>query len=216
MTRGARRMSLLVIDDFPAIAHALAKLLADEADLMVDVATDARTAAQKLDRDHPDVALCDVMLDGQESGLELVQRFGGKGGTAFVMFSAFGAAGLYARAVRHGAAGFVSKTADVDKVLAAIRRAAHDRNSADPEMLQRASMAAREPTTRELEIIRLVSLGRQNMEIAAALGLSVKTIESRLRRLFVTYDVRSRTELSTFAGREGWLTRGDRAAGISS
>ena len=215
MTRGGGRISLLLVDDFPAIARALAELLANEADFTVDVATDARTAAQKLGRDRPDVALCDVMLDGHQGGLELLQRFGGKGRTAFVMFSAFGSAGLYARAVRHGAAGFVSKTADVDEVLAAIRRAAHDRHSPDPGMLQRASMAAREPTAREIQIIRLVSQGRQNMEIAADLGLSVKTIESRLRRLFVSYDVRSRTELSTFAGREGWLAGGDRA-GISS
>lgn len=216
MIRDAGRISLLVVDDFPAIAHALAELLADEADLTVDVATDAQTAALKLDRDHPDVALCDVMLDGQESGLDLLQRFGAKGGTAFVMFSAFGAAGLYARAVRHGAAGFVAKTADVDEVLAAIRRAAGDRRSPDPNMLQRARLAAPEPTAGELRVIRLVGQGRQNIEIAATLGLSVKTIESRLRHLFDKYDVRTRTELATFATREGWLSLGDGAAGISS
>ena len=50
----------------------------------------------------------------------------------------------------------------------------------------------------------MISAGASNAEAAAVLGLSEKTIESHLRRLFDRYGVLSRTELAVLAIREGW------------
>jgi len=65
------------------------------------------------------------------------------------------------------------------------------------------------PKGREREILRLVALGSTNMEVAARLALSPKTIESHLRRLFMRYGVLSRTELVAVATAEGWLLGGE-------
>jgi DNA-binding NarL/FixJ family response regulator len=66
----------------------------------------------------------------------------------------------------------------------------------------------RRPTPRELEILTLVADGLANSEIAADLGLRVKTVESQLRRMFDRYDVASRTALVHLAQVQGWLAGG--------
>jgi DNA-binding NarL/FixJ family response regulator len=65
--------------------------------------------------------------------------------------------------------------------------------------------APRRPSARELGAIRLLARGASNDEIAVGLGISIKTVESHLRRLFGRYGVLSRTELAMLAVREGWL-----------
>ena len=67
--------------------------------------------------------------------------------------------------------------------------------------------APRQPSARELEALRLLARGATNDEIAVGLGISIKTVESHLRRLFGRYGVLSRTELAMLAMREGWLGR---------
>jgi DNA-binding CsgD family transcriptional regulator len=61
------------------------------------------------------------------------------------------------------------------------------------------------PSARELEVVTLVSTGRSNAEIGTLLGIDERTVESHLRRLFNRYGVDSRTELSSFCARQGWV-----------
>ena len=68
--------------------------------------------------------------------------------------------------------------------------------------------APRRPSDRELEVLRLLTTGASNDEIAGRLGLSDKTVESHLRRMFDRYGVLSRTELAVLAVREGWAGAG--------
>ncbi len=197
---------LLVVEDHPAIAQGLAGLLADELDLiLVGIATTAQDASAVLSSERADVALCDIMLDGRDDGFELLKRYGGPGQTAFVMFSAHAFPGFYATAHELGAAGYLLKTATIEEIVAAIRNAVSGDWKADPVVVQRARAARRRPTAAELLTIQLVSTGRPNRAIAERQGISIKTVESRLRGLFDRYDVASRTELAALARREGWL-----------
>jgi DNA-binding NarL/FixJ family response regulator len=58
---------------------------------------------------------------------------------------------------------------------------------------------------REREVLQLVVDGASNDEIGSRLGISSRTVESHLRRLFERHGVASRTELAARALREGWL-----------
>lgn len=211
MTSAASGIKLVIVEDHPAIAQGLAALLSDETDIaLAGVATTIPAAEALLERERPTVALCDVMLDGALAGFDLLRRFGGSNGTAFVMFSAYDFPRFYATAVQLGAAAYLLKTAAVTDILRSIRRAATGRAQPPMETLRRARSAAREPTRRELEIVRLVAEGRPNKEVAEALGISLKTVESRLRHMFDRYDLQSRSQLAALALREGWLARVDR------
>ncbi len=63
----------------------------------------------------------------------------------------------------------------------------------------------RPPSEREVGLLGLLAAGRSNDEIGFELGITVRTVESHLRRLFVRYGVFSRTELAMLAVREGWI-----------
>ena len=58
---------------------------------------------------------------------------------------------------------------------------------------------------RERQVVELIVSGASNDEIRARLGISARTVESHLRRLFDRTEVASRTELASRALREGWL-----------
>ena len=65
--------------------------------------------------------------------------------------------------------------------------------------------ARRRPSDREIQVLGFVVDGATNSEVGAALGLSEKTVESHLRRLFDRYGLLSRTELAVLAIEEGWV-----------
>jgi DNA-binding NarL/FixJ family response regulator len=96
----------------------------------------------------------------------------------------------------------VVKTAPVAELVDAIRRAAAGGLAFGRRP---AAAAAASLTAREREVVGLVVDGRSNDEVGAALGITTKTVEGHLRRLFDRLGVQSRTELATRALREGWL-----------
>jgi len=198
-------IDLVIVEDHPAIAEGLAALLGSEPDVrIVGTARDRAAAEALIEQAHPDVVLCDVMQDGLDSGLDLLARFAGRG-PAFVMYSAYSKASFVARAVTLGAAAYVSKLEPAEEILRVIREAARGRRTFRADALRAARGARRPPTPLELETISLMAEGRTNEEIAIALSIQVKTVESRLRRLFDRYDVTNRMSLVYLARQEGWL-----------
>jgi DNA-binding NarL/FixJ family response regulator len=127
---------------------------------------------------------------------------GGAQKPAIVVLTAYDYPQYAAAALRLGASGFVVKTAPVAELVDAIRSAA----SGGLAFGRRPDPSAAAPVSRrELDVVRLVVDGRSNDEIGAALGITTKTVEGHLRRLFERLAVQSRTELATRALREGWL-----------
>jgi DNA-binding NarL/FixJ family response regulator len=106
-----------------------------------------------------------------------------------------------AAALRLGASGFVLKTAPIAELVEAIRRAAAGGLAFGVRPIGLAPIF----TAREREVVALVVEGRSNDEIGVALGITSKTVEAHLRRLFDRLGLQSRTELATRALREGWL-----------
>jgi DNA-binding NarL/FixJ family response regulator len=96
----------------------------------------------------------------------------------------------------------VLKTAPLAELLDAIRRVAAGGLAF---ATRPPGSAAARLTAREHDVVKLVVEGRSNDEIAAALGIGAKTVETHLGRLFERLGLASRTELATRALREGWL-----------
>src|SRR6185295_5818552 len=128
--------------------------------------------------------------DDGEDGFTLVRRFAPR--PAFIMLTVASYPSYHARAVEHGAMGYLSKMTSVDQILAAIRAVASGGTAYPSDTRRSANEALRLPTARELEILGLVAEG-------------LSTVESQLRRLFDRYDVTSRTALARVAVRQGWI-----------
>jgi DNA-binding NarL/FixJ family response regulator len=198
---------LAIVEDHPALADGLAALLRGSSDVeVVGTAPDVTEATALLERESPDIVLCDIGLAQGDDGFDLVRRFAPN--PAFIMLTVASYPSYHARAVDLGASGYLSKMASVDEILDAIRTVAGGGSAYPSDARRSAEDALRVPTPRELEILTLVAEGISNGEIAERLSLRVKTVESQLRRLFDRYDVTSRTALARLATRQGWIDEG--------
>jgi DNA-binding NarL/FixJ family response regulator len=199
MTDAPRPIRVAIVDDHPVVREGTAALLATVPGLCIaGTAGSLEDSIPLLDPVAVDVLLLDIRL-GSQSGLTLL---GGKASLpAIVVLTAYDYPQYAAAALRLGASGFVLKTAPIAELVEAIRRVASGGLAFGVRPIGLAPIF----TAREREVVALVVEGRSNDEIGAALGITSKTVEAHLRRLFDRLGLQSRTELATRALREGWL-----------
>jgi DNA-binding NarL/FixJ family response regulator len=202
---------LVVIDDHPAIAAAIDAALRERPQLGIELVGSATTTTEGLvlvAQLGPDVVVCDLGLEGAPSGLEALAALArpDRGApTRVLVLSGLDQPSFLRAAFEGGAAGYLSKASPVEGIVDTIAAIARGGTAFPAITLRALREAPRRPSDRELGAIRLVARGASNDEIAAGLGISIKTVESHLRRLFGRYGVLSRTELAMLAVREGWL-----------
>jgi DNA-binding NarL/FixJ family response regulator len=207
-------ISLAVVDDHPAIALAIQAAIraedpGDGTQTRIRFVGSARSAGQALELlrrvgDRPDVLICDIQLKAGIDGLDVVSAAHEAGARAIVLTS-FDRSSLMRAAFERGAAGFLDKKTDPVEILAAVRAVAQGGSAFSAATLDAARYAPRTPSMRELEVIREIQRGATSDEIGGRLGISTRTVESHLRRLFDRYGVVSRAELAVLALNEGWV-----------
>ena len=200
---------VVLVDDHPAILEAVGGAVRAAPDL--ELAGTARSLDEAVNLLAPgaaprcDVVVSDVQLAGEAEGLRLLEAIGSDG-PAVLLLSSFDQPPLVRTAFERGAAGYLRKTSEVAEILDAIRTVAAGGTAFSASMLRAIRSAPRRPSDREIEVLTLVCAGASNDEVGAQLGVTEKTVESHLRRLFDRYGVLSRTELAVLALREGWVT----------
>ena len=194
-----------VVDDHPSIVAAVTAAVAAAEDLVL--AGSGRTLPEALDLvPLVDVLVCDVQLDGAAEGLHVVDvARGAPNRPAILLLSGFGHASVVRAAIDRGAAGYLDKGAEIEAIVDAVRTVAAGGTVFRAADLAASREAPRRPSNREIEVIAQVVGGATNAEVATALGLSEKTVESHLHRLFDRYGLLSRTELAVLAMNEGWV-----------
>lgn len=198
-------IDLVIVEDHRAIAEALAVLIDAEPDInVIGVAHGLDEGDALIRAREPQVVLCDVMLEGRDDGFELLRRFGGR--SRFVILTAYDYQSHHATAVAGGAAGYLSKLSNAETIVRTIRRVAAGEPTIPAPILESARRAPAAPTSRERELLTMLTAGASNDEIAAAMRIKVKTVEGMLRRLYDRYGTANRTQLARFAMRQGWLT----------
>lgn len=204
----AQPIRVVLVDDHPAILDAIAAAVRAAPDLALAGTArsldDARSLITGPRSVTPDVVVSDVQLAGEAEGLRLLESTA-PGGPAVLLLSSFDQPPLIRTAFERGAAGYLLKTSEVADILDAIRSVAGGGTAFSASQLRTVRNAPRRPSDREIEVLTLVCGGASNDEIGARLGVTEKTVESHLRRLFDRYAVLSRTELAVLALREGWV-----------
>jgi two-component system, NarL family, invasion response regulator UvrY len=179
----AKRIGVLLVDDHAVVREGYRRLLErDEHLLVVGEASDAGEAMRLDAKLHPDVIVLDIALPGV-SGIEALRRILSRRADACVLMFSMHTDGIYAtRAIDAGARGFVSKASAPDLLVAAVRCVADGHCYLSPDvkssMAKQASDAnhlAAALSTRELEVLRLLTQGYGVDEIGARLGVSPKT-----------------------------------------
>ena len=205
----AAKKKILLVDDHPLVLYGLAQLLNAEADLAVCAqAADPAEALAAAESCRPDLAVVDLNL-GETDGLDLIRSMLRRWPELPVLVVSMHKESLYAeRALRAGARGYVMKREATKALVGAVRRVLageiHVSNHMASVLLAKlargdtsagdASATMRNLSDREFEVFRMMGKGLGPKEIAARLGLSVKTIE--------TYQDHLKRKLNVSSGRE--------------
>jgi DNA-binding NarL/FixJ family response regulator len=188
-----------VVDDHPLVREGTAAIVARADDMEIAGIAGSLDELRPMLDGSVDVLLLDLRL-GQASGFDLLRADAGVALPAVVVLTSYDYPQYADAALRLGASGFVVKTAPTAELLDAIRRAAAGGLAFGVRPGGGVALSGR-----EREVVQLVVDGASNDEIGARLGISARTVESHLRRLFERLGVASRTELAARALREGWL-----------
>jgi len=173
---------ILLVDDHALVRAGLKRLLATIWSGEIAEAANGRDALAKLKEARPDLVILDLNLPAL-GGLELLRRMIQAGAGPILVLSMH-AEPLYARrALEAGAAGYVTKNASPDELLAAVRKVTAGGRYVEAELAQALavqSLGATQEfdnlTAREIEIMRLLAKGASLAEIATAVGVGYKTV----------------------------------------
>ncbi len=199
---------VMIVDDHPIVRKGIRALLEQEADLSVcGEAESVGQALKEIDATAPDIIIADIALKGSD-GLELIKSIRYAGSDIPVLVMSMYDEALYAqRALRAGANGYIMKEAVDDNIVQAIRDILSGDIYVSQAVRQRilhgmagaGSNPARSPierlSDRELEVFRLIGLGRGTRQIAEQLTLSVKTVETYRAHLKEKLNLESASEL---------------------
>ena len=204
------RPTILLADDHAIVTEGLASLLRSEFSLVGTVADGAGLieAARRL---RPDVIVTDVAMPGM-SGLEALRRLKADAIAAKVIFLTMHAeAQLAAEALRAGASGFVVKHAAGKELIAAIHAVLRGGRYLPPGLasdvlttLVDGDTSGTGPLTpRQREVLSLIAEGRTMKEVAAALRLSPRTVETHKYQMMEVLQLRTTAELIRYAIEHG-------------
>lgn len=176
-------MKLLVVDDHAIVREGVRRLLAPLPDLRITEAASVSAAASLFRGDRPDVVLLDLNLP-HGSGLELLRRLVAEDEDARVLVFSMYSEPLYvARALDAGACGYVSKGAGAAELVTAIQKVAAGGRYVEREIaaqlvvnLYGSADPLQRLTAREADIMRQLGEGKTLVTIAAALGVTYKTV----------------------------------------
>ncbi len=206
-------IKLLIADDHEVVRYGLRSLMADTDIEIVGEATTGEQAIQLALETNPDVVLLDIRMPGGD-GLNALGRLKlERPELAVLMLSTYDNPTYVARAVALGAAGYVLKGADRDKLLDSIRKAARGESAWTRDELRRVTGALATPrlnadvevplTQRESEVLRQLALGLTNKEIAQALHISYETVKEHVQHILRKVGVSDRTQAAVWAVRKG-------------
>jgi two-component system invasion response regulator UvrY len=176
-------MKVLLVDDHAVVREGVRRLLTVHFDPVVIEAGSVESGLELYEREKPDIVLLDLNLGGL-GGLEMLRRVLLSDEQAKVLIFTMHAEPVYAmQAMRAGARGYVSKSAPVDELVAAIRKVLEGGQYIDRDVASRLALSqigSQDPlknlSLREVEILRLLGQGKSLTAIADTLGVAYKTV----------------------------------------
>ncbi len=206
-----KRIRVLLADDHRLVAEGLRSLLAPRFDL-VGLVEDGRALVEEARRLKPDVVVADITMP-RLNGLEAIGLLRKESpGIRVVVITMHREPAYARRALAAGASGFVLKHSAPTELVEAIEAAVEGRTFVTPALPGEPprpgpGAAATDPaaalTPRQREILRFLARGKTAKEIAAVLGLSVRTIEFHKYKMMETVGAPTSAELIQFAIKHG-------------
>jgi len=179
---------------------------------VVGEAENGKEALRLAEKLHPDVVLMDLVMpvmDGIEATGAIRKELPD---TEVLALTSVLEDASVSGAVKAGAIGYLLKTTEADELCQAIKAAAEGKVQLAPEAAARLMREVRTPespealTGRETEVLKLLSRGQANKQIARELHIGEKTVKTHVSKILMKLGVRSRTQAALYAARTGLVS----------
>ena len=219
-------IKVLIVDDHPVFRDGLRNVLAEADDLVVvgeaQDGTEALDFARSL---RPDVIIMDInipVLNGMQATRQIKSD---NPDINIIMLTAYDDDEQIYHAIRSGASAYYPKDIAPDSLIEAIRQVSQGKFVVDAQLLDQEEIEAwldeaferfgglmididekfKPLSPREMEILKLITRGLSNKEIAYTLGISHQTVKNHMTSILRKLDVEDRTQAAVFALRRGWV-----------
>lgn len=205
-------LKIVLVDDHEVVRLGLKSLLENQPKFQVVAeASNAKEAIAKTMEYKPDVVVMDIRLPGK-SGIEATHEIVNKlPETKVIILTSFADDELLFDAIKAGASGYILKQIGSVELVEALKKIGRGEAILDPKLTQKVFQRVRQDlhkaggeaftllTERELGILRLVSEGKRNKEIAGEVYLSEKTVRNYVSSILSKLNLSTRTEAAAFA-----------------
>src|SRR5690242_3945120 len=213
-------ITLLVVDDQPLVRKGITMCLARQKNMkVVGEVSDARDAVAKAQELRPDVVLMDIAMPHMD-GLAITQALRRElPDTKVLILSIHASPDYMCQAIQAGALGYLLKNTTVEDLIRAIEAVARGESHFNPEIVRQAldqvihadkgGAIGTRLTEREREVLVQIAEGWSNKEIAAKLGVSVRTVESHREHLMHKLNIHTAAGLARYAVAKGYVQEDD-------
>lgn len=206
---------VLLADDHQVVRTGIRQFLEASGDISVIAeADDGEQAIEMIEAHLPDVAVLDIQMP-KKTGIEVTRWIRAKKqSTGILILTAYDDDPYVMAVLKAGANGYVLKTADGEEIAQAVRSVYEGKSALDPVIARKVMHqisggsiveSLEELTPRELEVLTLVAQGYTNKAIGVQLGISDRTVQGHLAKIFGKLQAASRTEAVMRAVSSGWL-----------
>jgi len=204
---------VLITDDHPVVRRGIRQILEDDERIgLVLEAGDGKELFDRLNKQIFDVILLDISLPGR-SGLDLIGQIKKSQPSAAILILSIHSETMYAiKAMKSGAAGYLTKSSAPDELMTAIIKVSRGERYISPSladaMAESLISGSEKPlyqllSSRELEVLQLFAEGKKVVQIAAELSLSPKTIGTYRERILEKLKLHTTADLIRYAIMEG-------------
>jgi two-component system invasion response regulator UvrY len=205
---------ILLVDDHPVVRQGIRTILVERLrGAVVGEAANAEAALRQVADGGWDVVVADISLPGM-SGLDLIKELQRTyPSLPALVLSMHPAAQFARRALKAGAAGYLTKDSPPEELIVAIEEARRGRKyvtrDAGDVLLRWATKSSATPhdalSDREYQLLRMMGSGQTVSDVARDLGLSVKTVSTYRARVLEKLGMRTNAELMRYAIENGLL-----------
>jgi two-component system invasion response regulator UvrY len=201
-------LKILIVDDHAIIRKGLRQILKEEyPSAEIDECKDAEEVMKIMLQNTYDVMLCDLSMPGR-SGLDVVEFIKQNFPKLPVLILSIHPEEQYAlRALRAGAAGYLSKDAATDELVRAVQRVLQGRKYISSFLAEKMASELEKDSekpphellsNREFHVFKLIAEGRSLSEIAEQLSLSITTVSTYRARIMLKMNMKTNAELTKY------------------
>jgi DNA-binding NarL/FixJ family response regulator len=217
------RIRVVLADDHALVRQGITRFLEEAGEIVVVAeAEDGERALELVAEYKPDMAILDIRMP-KLSGLDLARRIRAEHPQVKILvLTAYDDDPYVFALLKAGVDGYILKTADSTQLIQAVRQIMEGEAALDPGVAKRLMKrvasgrvtlgddeVVERPTDRELEVLRLAGKGLTNRAIGRELGISDRTVQGHLARVYEKLHVSTRTVAVLKAVQAGWITVDD-------